>query len=485
MLFNSLTFFVFLPVVAGLYFLLPQRCRWGLLLAASCGFYMYFIPKYILILGFTIVVDYFAGILIEHSQGQRRKWCLGLSIAANVGVLALFKYFDFLNDNLTALAHFLGWQYSLGTLALVLPVGLSFHTFQAMSYTIEVYRGHQRAERHFGIYALYVMFFPQLVAGPIERPQNLLPQFREVHHFDYDRVVSGLKLIAWGLFKKTVVADRLALFVNKVYAEPAQFDGPVLALATVFFAFQIYCDFSGYSDIARGSARILGFRLMQNFDRPYIAQSVAEFWRRWHVSLSTWFRDYVYFPLGGSRVPAWRWSANIMAVFLISGLWHGANWTYVVWGALHGFYLVTGTATQPLRERLARAAGLAEHASLHRVLKVLCTFVLVCVAWIFFRAPSLSTAWLICVRIIGDFGAVFRPHEVVAQLRVVPSSWLWAGLVGIIVMSVVERWRAHPGALEGFAARPWWFRWSFYYGVASVLFLLHVPEPAQFIYFQF
>ena len=223
---------------------------------------------------------------------------------ANVGVLVLFKYFDFLNDSLAGLARFAGWNYSIGALALVLPVGLSFHTFQAMSYTIEVYRGRQPAERHFGIYALYVMFFPQLVAGPIERPQNLLPQFRVFHQFDYERVTNGLKLIAWGLFKKTVVADRLALFVNPVYANPAQFDGPILVLATLSFAFQIYCDFSGYSDIAVGSARVLGFRLMRNFDRPYHALSVAEFWRRWHISLSTWFRDYLYYALGETVCPS-------------------------------------------------------------------------------------------------------------------------------------------------------------------------------------
>jgi D-alanyl-lipoteichoic acid acyltransferase DltB (MBOAT superfamily) len=257
MLFNSFSFFVFFPLVTGLYFLLPHRQRWALLLAASCVFYMYFIPKYLLILAFTIVVDYFAGLLIENARGGRRRMCLGLSIIANVGVLALFKYFNFLNENLTALAHFLGWNYSMSTLSLVLPVGLSFHTFQAMSYTIEVYRGNQKAERHFGIYALYVMFYPQLVAGPIERPQNLLPQFRQKHNFNYERVTSGLRLMAWGLFKKTVVADRLALFVNKVYAEPGSFDGPVLVLATLFFAFQIYCDFSGYSEIAIGSARVM------------------------------------------------------------------------------------------------------------------------------------------------------------------------------------------------------------------------------------
>src|SRR5262245_25802672 len=300
MLFNSLQFCVFFFVVTSLFFVLPHRWRWLLLLIASCYFYMAFIPVYILILGFTIVIDYIAGILIEDAQGKKRKFLLIASLIANVGVLFVFKYFNFLANSFTDLATALsGQQVAHIGLRIILPIGLSFHTFQSMSYTIEVYRGNQKAERHFGIYALYVMFYPQLVAGPIERPQNLLPQFRQNHNFDYQRVTSGLRLMAWGLFKKTVVADRLALFVNKIYAEPGSFDGPVLLLATLFFAFQIYCDFSGYSEIAIGSARVMGFNLMQNFDRPYHARSISEFWRRWHISLSTWFRDYLYFPLGG------------------------------------------------------------------------------------------------------------------------------------------------------------------------------------------
>jgi alginate O-acetyltransferase complex protein AlgI len=250
MLFNSFAFLIFFPLVTAGYFLLPHRGRWAWLLAASCYFYLYFIPIYILILGFTIVVDYFAGMFIENAEGMRRKWYLGMSIAANVGVLAVFKYFNFINGNLDALAGFIGWNYPVKYLALALPVGLSFHTFQAMSYTIEVYRGRQKPERHFGIYALYVMFYPQLVAGPIERPQNLIHQFHERHYLDYDRMVSGLKLMAWGLFKKAVVADRLAPLVNHVYGNPSQSGGPVLTIATICFAFQIFYDFSGYSDVA-------------------------------------------------------------------------------------------------------------------------------------------------------------------------------------------------------------------------------------------
>ncbi|HSU69728.1 MAG TPA: MBOAT family O-acyltransferase, partial [Tepidisphaeraceae bacterium] len=340
MLFNSFTFLVFFPVTTFIYFALPHRYRWLHLLACSCLFYASFIPGYLLILLAVILIDYVAGIGIEQSAGRLRKLLLLVSLLANVGVLAVFKYFNFVNANLHALSQALHWNYPVRDLGWLLPIGLSFHTFQSMSYTIEVYRGNQKAERNLGIYALYVMFYPQLVAGPIERPQNLLHQFREHHVFDSDRVFSGLRLMLWGFFKKLVVADRIAPLVDSVYLHPHEYGGGWIVLGTYLFAIQIYCDFSGYSDVAIGAARVLGFRLMTNFDRPYAATSVAEFWRRWHISLSTWFRDYLYVPLGGSRVSFVRWAFNILVVFIVSGLWHGAAWTFLIWGALHGVFLV-------------------------------------------------------------------------------------------------------------------------------------------------
>lgn len=485
MLFNSFAFFLFFPVVTGLYFLLPHRWRWFLLLTASCAFYMYFIPKYILILGFTIVIDYIAGILIERAEGRRRKLFLGWSLVANVGVLALFKYFNFLNENLFSLAAFLGWGYSIQSLSLILPVGLSFHTFQAMSYTIEVYRGRQKAERHFGIYALYVMFYPQLVAGPIERPQNLLHQFYDRHYFDYQRVTSGLKLMAWGLFKKVVVADRLAVFVNNVYADPSQFHGPVLALGTVFFAFQIFCDFSGYSDIAIGSARVMGFKLMRNFDSPYQAQGMSEFWRRWHISLSTWFKDYLYISIGGNRVSAPRWYANILIVFLVSGLWHGANWTYVVWGGMHGFFLVFGAATQATRDRVARAIGLAQLPRLHTSLKILTTFLLVCLSWIFFRAKSIHDAMEVCTHLLSGWAALFKPSMLAAMIHGLGLGTALVGLAGMILVEAVQVLQRRTAIQPLINAQPWWLRWSLYYAGAAALFFLYADGGDQFIYFQF
>lgn len=394
MLFNSFEFLLFFPVVTLLYFLLPQKWRWLHLLLASCVFYMALIPVYILILIFTIIIDYFAGIIIEKSEGKKRKLFLTASIIANVGVLAIFKYYNFFIDNVNELLNLAGAGSTVPYLDIILPVGLSFHTFQAMSYTIEIYRGNQVAERHFGIYALYVMFYPQLVAGPIERPQNLLHQFREHHSFDIGRIYEGLRLMLWGLFKKVVIADRLSLYVNAVYGDVEAHSGANLALATVFFAIQIYCDFSGYSDMALGSARVMGFKLMTNFNRPYFAKNIQEFWKRWHISLSTWFRDYVYISLGGNRVGKLKVYFNVAIVFLLSGFWHGANWTFVVWGAIHAFLIVTYMLYKEYISKDKSHGG-----TIVKIMSVGFTFFLVCIGWVFFRAQSVGEAMTILMKI--------------------------------------------------------------------------------------
>ena len=402
MLFNSFAFLIFFPVVTLLFFLLPYRYRWAMLLAASCFFYMFFKPEYILILAFTIVIDYYAGILLEGPlEKRKRKGFLILSLVANIGILAVFKYYNFINDNITGIASLMGTKNPVPYLNWVLPIGLSFHTFQAMSYTIEVYRGAQKAERHFGIYALYVMFYPQLVAGPIERPQNMLHQFYVRHKFDYHNAVHGLNLIAYGLFKKVVVADRLAVYVNQVYNNPSAADTLSTLLAVCFFSIQIYCDFSGYSDIARGCARFMGYDLMLNFNRPYLARSVHEFWGRWHISLSTWFKDYLYIPLGGSRAGKYRWYRNLVIVFLVSGLWHGANWTFIIWGALHAFYTIAGISTEPFRNKMAKITGITRLPWLNTAIDRVIVFALVTFAWIFFRAESMEKARIIIAKLFS------------------------------------------------------------------------------------
>lgn len=337
MLFNSWQFAVFLPVVFALYWLIPHRGRWVLLLAASYYFYMSWNAKYVVLILFTTAISYFAALLLEKcSKPVWRKAVLATVLLSCLGVLGIFKYFNFFSLSLTALLESLSIHLHPATLNLLLPVGISFYTFQTLSYVIDVYRGKVRAERHFGIYATFISFFPQLVAGPIERTSNLLPQIKEEHHFNYCQAVQGLRVMIWGFFKKMVIADNLAVYVDQVYDQVKNYHGLVLAVASVFFAIQIYCDFSGYSDIARGTAKLMGIELMENFKSPYFSISVRDFWSRWHISLSTWFRDYVYIPLGGSRVKKPRHWVNLLVTFLVSGLWHGANWTFVVWGGIHG-----------------------------------------------------------------------------------------------------------------------------------------------------
>ncbi len=484
MLFNSFQFLIFFPVVTVIYFLLPHRWRWLHLLLASCVFYAAFIPAYILVLFATIIIDYIAGIYIEKAQGKRRKNFLVISILSNVGVLAIFKYYNFFIENVNVLlSNFNITGDPLPYLSIILPIGLSFHTFQAMSYTIEVYRGNQKAEKHFGIYALYVMFYPQLVAGPIERPQNMLHQFHEKKYFKYDNLIEGMKLITWGLFKKVVIADRLSLLVNEVYNNPTEYQGLTFVAATIFFAFQIYCDFSGYSSIALGSAKVMGFTLIQNFNMPYLATSIREFWQRWHISLSTWFRDYLYIPLGGSKVGKWRWYYNLFITFLVSGIWHGANWTYIIWGGLHGVYIITEQMMASGQTQINKVFGWVPLAMID-VLKRLWVFVLVCFAWIFFRANTIEDAMLIVKRSFNltQYGPEHLSLQSVLAINHsiypidVSLSWLWIGFL----VSIEYIFRNYSFQL---IARP--VRWAVYIGGIMIILLFGVYDNKQFIYFQF
>ncbi|MCX6197834.1 MAG: MBOAT family protein [Bacteroidetes bacterium] len=481
MLFNSLTFLIFFPLVTIIYFLLPHRARWAWLLAASCYFYMFFKAVYILILFFTIIIDYFAGILLENEKNaQRKKWWLIASLIANIGVLAVFKYFNFLNGNLSGLCTFFGSTNPIPYLSILLPIGLSFHTFQAMSYTIEVYRGNQKAERHFGIYALYVMFYPQLVAGPIERPQNMLHQFYEKHVFDYARVVEGLRLMLWGMFKKVVIADRLTLFVDPVYNHPNEYHGFQTILATIFFSFQIFCDFSGYSDIALGSAKVMGFDLMVNFNRPYFSKSISEFWKRWHISLSTWFRDYLYISLGGNRVSKPRTYFNQFITFMISGLWHGANWTFVIWGSLHGAYLVFGEFTKKFRGKLGARLGLGHFPLLNKLVQVSSTFVLATFAWIFFRAASFTDAITIIKNSLQISKTQLGMHILGTDAYNFVLCFIFIGIMEMV------HWFLRKGDLNFVLNQLTLFtRWTIY--ILFVLFVINFGMfgDHQFIYFQF
>jgi alginate O-acetyltransferase complex protein AlgI len=488
MLFNSIEFLLFFPIVTILFFLLPHKFRWFHLLVASCVFYMYFIPIYIVILFATIIIDYFAGILIENAEGKKRKWWLVMSLVANIGVLAVFKYYNFFADNIIEAFHLSGHHVNIPLLTIALPIGLSFHTFQAMSYTIEVYRGNHPAERHFGIYALYVMFYPQLVAGPIERPQNVLYQFHEKKYLNYENVAHGMRLMLWGMVKKVVVADRLAVYTNDIFNHPYDKSATALVIGAIFFSFQIFCDFSGYSDIAIGAARVMGFKLMTNFNKPYHARSISEFWKRWHISLSTWFRDYLYITLGGNRVALPRVYFNLFFVFLVSGFWHGANWTFIIWGALHGFYLVFALLTKGFREKMVNASGIGKVKWLNNFLDVAITFVLAVFAWIFFRANTAHDAFYIARRCL-DFPAemlrVAKTHRLYFLELPGIYTMILPGFAAIICLELAHIIQLRFRLPETFDNRPALLRWSLYYAAFFLLVFFGVYEKTQFIYYQF
>ncbi|MGI4020896.1 MAG: MBOAT family O-acyltransferase [Janthinobacterium lividum] len=477
MIFNSFEFLLFFLIVTSLYFLLPHKFRWMLLLLASCVFYMFFVPVYIFILLITILIDYFAAIYISNSDGRKKKLYLVISIVSTCLVLFIFKYFNFFNDNFKFLAQFVHWNYPIGALKILLPIGLSFHTFQSLSYVIEVYRGNQKPETHFGIYALYVMFYPQLVAGPIERPQNVLYQFYEKHNFNYNDVTYGLKLMLWGYFKKVVIADRLSIYVNTIYNNHQHHNGTSLLLATVFFAFQIYCDFSGYSDIAIGSARVMGFKLLTNFNRPYFAKSISEFWKRWHISLSTWFKDYVYIPMGGNRVIKPLVLFNLLVTFLLSGFWHGANWTYIIWGGLNGLYLAIGVVLYTTKSKMNHKFEKGYFSFFNQLLNIIFTFFLIALSWIFFRANSVQNAVNIIHKILFEKGRLFMGDN---------KSMVYS-ICFLTILFITEAFEEYKlfNKFSLYNNSSKLVRHLTYYSLIIIIMLFGVFDSSQFIYFQF
>jgi alginate O-acetyltransferase complex protein AlgI len=484
-LFNSLAFFVFFPTVVALYFATPARYRWALLLSASYYFYAAWKPEYLLLIILSTGVDYLVALKlgVEKSPGRRRALLIA-SLVVNLGVLVGFKYFNFFSASVQQAFQHFNVFYGAPTFDVLLPVGISFYTFQTISYTVDVYRHKRDPEQHLGRFAVYVAFFPQLVAGPIERSTRLLPQFRKTMSFDFERVVSGLGLMLWGLFKKVVIADRAAQFVDAVYAQPGEFQGPTVIVATYLFAFQIYCDFSGYSDMAVGSARVLGYELMENFDRPYWATSVTDFWRRWHISLSTWFRDYVYIPLGGGRVSPGRRVFNVAVVFLLSGLWHGANWTFIAWGAFHGLLLIATAAIAKLWKQ--HSGALDNFASLRwlgRGCGIVLTFHLVCFGWVMFRADSMPHVGELLSRLPEVY-----PTSVVDELtRIGPATAdmlrveLGILALSVVALELVELARARKLT----AVTPVVMRWSAWALLCVWLGLTAIQTHSPFIYFQF
>jgi len=489
MFFNSVDFAVFFPIVFTIYWLLPNNKlhRNTLILGASYFFYAYWDWRFLILIAISSIVDFVVGLALDKTEEKfKRKRLLGLSLFVNLGLLFYFKYTNFFIDSFVESFKFFGTEIEIGTLNIILPVGISFYTFQTLSYTIDIYRNQLKPSRDILSFFAFVAFFPQLVAGPIERASKLLPQFYESKRFNYNYIKSGLFLIAFGLFKKLVIADRAAVLVNQVYNNPSEHKGVEIILATVLFAFQIYCDFSGYSDIAIGTAKTMGFDLMKNFDSPYFSKSITEFWRRWHISLSTWFRDYVYIPLGGSRKGNYRTYANLFIVFLVSGLWHGAAINFVIWGGVHGLVIVVEKLICKKKRSIINVRGLTKSNGLYRLVFVIVTFSIVCFAWIFFRASTFANAITLIKNVfVNNYHTFFNSRIYELGLEKGNMIILGFAIIGLLTFELVHK-KYHLG--RALAKLHILLRWVSYIGIILLIIVLGYygnENRSEFIYFQF
>ena len=470
MLFNSVEFAIFLPLIFLLYWYVcgvNLKLQNLLVLTASYVFYGWWDWRFLTLIVFSSFVDYWVGLAISKEvKTARKRWFLGCSLAVNLGMLGFFKYCNFFIDSLVAACAELSIDLNVSTLQIILPVGISFYTFQTLSYSIDIYKGKLEPTKDLIAFLAFVSFFPQLVAGPIERASNLLPQFLKGRVMTARNLTIGSRLIVWGMFKKVCVADNLALFVNKAFNSPDDYAGLVCIIATVFFAFQIYCDFSGYSDIAIGTARLFGFRLMTNFRTPYFSHSIREFWGRWHISLSTWFRDYVYIPLGGSRVGLLKWQRNLILTFLVSGLWHGASWTFVVWGGIHGVVNSLETLNRKYSVLQLRIPPL----------NLLLTFAVVCLSWVFFRAANVGEAFQFIQKMFVPTAAGIT--NVVTPYQLLVMTGMLAAMLLFEIIPQFKFFKKHLWKKRS-------VRWSFYYFLILSLFIFGRTNDTEFIYFQF
>lgn len=482
MLFNSISFAIFLPIVFALYWLLKRNSKGQniLLLFASLYFYACWDWRFLFLLAFTIFLDYYTGIQIQRTNSKsRKKFWFWLSIGTNLGFLGFFKYYNFFADSFSEFLSGFGVHSEPWLLNIILPIGISFYTFHGLSYVIDIYKERIKAEESLVDYALFVSFFPLLVAGPIERATHLLPQIKKDRVFNYDNAVDGLRQILWGLFKKMVVADNCAYYANMIFNDYHQYTGTTLIFGAILFAFQIYGDFSGYSDIALGTARLFGFDLLRNFAYPYFSRDIAEFWRRWHISLSSWFRDYLYFPLGGSKGGNWMRIRNTFIIFLVSGFWHGANWTFIAWGLLNAIFILPSIILKTNRNNLDIVAEGRIFPNIREIFQLILTFSLATFAWIFFRSNSVADAFEYIGRIFTTLGTgIGYPYKLLnGDFKV---------LVFIAIMLIFEwfmREQLHP-LRKPFTNMPTFVRWIIYF-LLAVLILLYAGEQAEFIYFQF
>lgn len=500
MLFNSLEFMFFFPIVVLLYFIFPKNIRYIWLLITSYFFYMSWSPKYALLMAFSTFITFLSGIAMENVSrfSEEKSVALKKSIVAfsfiiNIGILVVFKYFGFLLENLNWLLEKVNLSIIENPFSILLPVGISFYTFQALSYTMDVYRGEVQVEHNFLKYALFVSFFPQLVAGPIERSEHLLNQVNTVPNsrlWNYDRIANGCILMVWGLFQKMVIADRVAILVDTVFEFYYLYGSVILIVGAIGFALQIYCDFSSYSTIAIGAAQVMGFELMENFNSPYFACSIREFWHRWHISLSTWFRDYLYIPLGGNRCSKWKKYRNIFITFLVSGLWHGANWTYVLWGGLHGCYQIIGEEWKPWKDKINQFFHTKTKSISYKLGQVFVTFCLVDLTWIIFRSDTLKDALYYIYRVFTkwDFWRLFDESLYGLGLNHFEMNILYVSLTILTLVDLIQ-YKKKLRIDHFLAEQCLWFRWLVLFGLIFAVVIFGVYGPAfdaqQFIYFQF
>lgn len=477
-LFNSLAYAVFLPVVFILYWVLPHKFRWPLLLLASYYFYMSWNAAYVILIGATTLVSYGCALLLEKTDNpKKKKGYVAVVLFISLGILFVFKYYNFAAGLLEGIHEAI----RIPRLDVLLPVGISFYTFQTLSYVIDVYRGQTKAEHNLGIYATFVSFFPQLVAGPIERSSNLLPQITSEKRFDYASATYGIRLILWGLYKKMVIADNLAVFVDRVFENVQNYQGYSFVLAAFFFSIQIYCDFSGYSDIARGSAKLLGIDLMENFKSPYFSSSIREFWSRWHISLSTWFRDYVYIPLGGNRNGKFRTILNNLITFLVSGLWHGANVTYLVWGGIHGAGQVVENLTGLDRKGQKKSR-------LRRIIGIPVVFVFVTLAWVFFRAKSLPDAVYVLTHLFTDLEILHPGAYFYNGMNMIFLNWelFFRNLaLYILPLAVYDGCSLKTDVPTWIGQRGQLVRYGYIVLLVAVILVYGYVGQSTFVYFQF
>lgn len=490
MLFNSLDFAIFFPIVFALYWLVARNLtlRNVLILVASYTFYGWWDWRFLFLIAVSTIVDFYVGKQMHKVEDKgKRKQLLLVSLFVNLGFLVYFKYTNFFIESFVDSFRLFGNELEVSTLNIILPVGISFYTFQTLSYTIDIYRKQLKPTHDILAFSAFVSFFPQLVAGPIERASHLLPQFYKTYKFNYKLVKSGLLLIAFGLFKKMVIADRAALYVNEVYNNVDDYGGVGYIYATVLFAFQIYCDFSGYSDIAIGLGRTMGFDLMKNFDSPYISKSLTEFWRRWHISLSTWFRDYLYIPLGGNKKGKIRTYANIFIVFVVSGLWHGAAMTFLIWGAIHGIILMIEKGTFTIRKKLFNKLGLQKSNLSNHLFFGFIIFTIVCFAWVFFRANSLSDSFQIINGFFNgvNLGDVFNKNTYLIGFK--PNEFKII-TIAILLLFMFEYLHRTYNVIKFLNNQATLFRWSFYLSIVLTIIVFGIygdRNIQEFIYFQF